>query len=168
MKRVFLPAALICALLSACTGHTYQRGVGFTGIDGEPTGEIARTGGTVARAMGPVEALAALTPPRLRVASGDPAAAAAAAVAHGGRTGGDAVAASLGGAPVMLSLVEVNGVLHAVLRLPEGRRGSMGAGAGPAFTSAVPRLTGCRAAGPAYRRDRPARAAGLSVPLNCL
>ncbi|TDK41086.1 hypothetical protein [Antarcticimicrobium luteum] len=167
MKRLLASACLICTALSACTGLNYQRGIGFTGIDGEPKASATRTGGTVTRAAGPIQALAARPPQRLRVGDGDPGALAATAIAHGGQTGTTAVPATLGGAPMMLSTVEVNGVLHAVLRLPEGRRGRFADDAGAAFAGAVPRLTGCLAAGPTYRRDRPMEHAGLAVPLDC-
>lgn len=169
MKRLLLSACLLCTVLSACSGLRYQRGVGFSGIDGEPDQppQDSVAGAVVSRAAGPIEALAAHAPVRLQVAAADPAQLAGAAIAHGGRNPAGAVTVSLGGAPLMLSLVVVNGVSHAVLRLPEGQRGRLGEGAGPAFAAAVPRLTGCLAAGPAVRRDRPAKAAGLAVPLNC-
>ncbi|MGD9862668.1 MAG: hypothetical protein AB7S99_05610 [Pseudodonghicola sp.] len=169
MKRLLLSACLLCTTLSACSGLRYQRGVGFSGIDGEPTAlpQDGGAGGTVSRAQGPIEALAMRPPLRLQVAAGDPAQLAGVAIANGGRSPADAVPVSLGGAPAMLSLVEVNGLSHAVLRLPEGMRGQLGTAAGPAFAAAVPRLTGCLAAGGAIRRDRPAQSAGLAVPLNC-
>ena len=167
MKRFLATACLICTTLSACTGLNYQRGPGFFGIDGERRTPAAQTGGTVSRAVGPIQALAARPPQRLQVETADPGAMAMAAIAHGGQSEATAILGTLHGAPVMISTVEVNGVLHAVMRLPEGRQGRLGAAAGPAFAAAVPRLTGCLAAGPAYRRDRPAHSTGLAVPLDC-
>ncbi|GAA6202340.1 hypothetical protein [Aquicoccus sp. SU-CL01552] len=167
MTRLFASACLICTVLAACNGPNYQRGIGFTGIDGEPRAEASQDSDTVSRAVGPVEALAAHPPQRLRVATGDPAEMAAIAIAHGGQGAADSIPATLGGAPVRLSMVEVNGLLHAVMRLPEGRRGKLAAGSGPAFSAAVPRLTGCVTAGPAYLRERPAASAGAAVPVDC-
>lgn len=167
MKLFLATACLICTALSACTGLNYQRGTGFSGIDGEPKTPAGQSGAAVSRAVGPIQALAARAPQRVQAKTGDPGAMAATAVAHGGQTEATAIPASLHGAPVMISTVEVNGVLHAVMRLPEGMRGKLGAGAGPAFAAAVPRLTGCLAAGPAYRRDRPASDTGVAVPLDC-
>lgn len=167
MKPVLAIACLICTTLSACSGLNYQRGMGFSGIDGEPKAPVAQPGGTVSRAVGPIQALAAHPPQLLQVASGDPAALAATAVANGGQGEANSIPATLRGAPVRISMVGVNDSLYAVMRLPEGMRGKLGPGAGPSFAAAVPRLTGCVAAGPAYRRDRPANAAGLAVPLDC-
>jgi len=167
MTRLFASACLICTALSACNGPNYQRGIGFTGIDGEPRARAASAGGTVSRASGPIQALAARPPQRLRVATGDPAQMAAAATAHGGQGAADSIPATLGNAPLRVSMVEVNGLLFAVMRLPEGQRGKLAAGAGPAFSAAVPRLTGCVAVGPAYVNTRPAKSAGVAVPVDC-
>ncbi len=167
MKRLLASACLICTALTGCTGLNYQRGIGFTGLDGEPTAAPVTRGQEVGYIQGPIAALAALPPQRLRVEGGEPGALAAAAIAHGGQGPADAVPARLRGVPVMLSTVEVNGGLYAVLRLPQGRRGHLDAGAGAAFAAAVPRLTGCLAAGPAYGGDRAALRAGLAVPMNC-
>lgn len=167
MKRLLASACLLSMTLTACTGLNYQRGLGFSGIDGEPRQPVAQSTAAVSRAPGPIQALAARPPQALRVETGDPGAIAMAAIAHGGQTDATAIPASLHGAPVMVSAVEVNDALYAVMRLPQGRRGRFAAGAGPAFAAAVPRLTGCLAAGPAYRRDRPAAAVGVAVPLDC-
>ncbi len=167
MTRLFASACLICTALSACSGLNYQRGIGFTGIDGEPRAQANQGGATVSRAVGPVEALAAQPPQRLRVATGDPAEIATTAIEYGGQGAADSIPATLGGAPVRISMVEVNGRLHAVMRLPEGRRGKLGAEAGPAFSAAVPRLTGCVVVGPTYLRERPATSAGAAVPVDC-
>ena len=167
MTRLFASACLICTLLSACSGLNYQRGTGFTGIDGEPRAQVRQGGATVSRAVGPVEALAAHPPQRLRVATGDPTEMATIAIDHGGQGTADSIPGTLGGAPVRISMVEVNGLLHAVMRLPEGRRGKLGAETGPVFSAAVPRLTGCVVAGPTYLRERPANLAGAAVPVDC-
>ncbi|TDE33824.1 hypothetical protein [Antarcticimicrobium sediminis] len=167
MKRLLASACLICTALSGCAGLNYRHGVGFTGIDGEPKVPTVQSDRTVSRAAGPIAELAARTPQRLQVASGDPAVLAETAIHNGGQTMANAIPATLGGAQMMLSTVEVNGVPHAVLRLPEGQRMRLSDGSGAGFADAVPRLTGCLAAGPAYRRDRPALEAGLAVPLNC-
>lgn len=167
MTRLFASACLICTVLAACNGPNYQRGIGFTGIDGEPRAQASQGGGVVTRAVGPVEALAAHPPHRLRVATGDPAEMATAAIEYGGQGAADSIPATLGGAPVRISMVEVNGRLHAVMRLPEGRRGKLGAETGPTFSAAVPRLTGCVVAGPTYLRERPAKSAGAAVPVDC-
>lgn len=164
MKHTLLLACLICTALSACNGLSYPRGTGFTGIDGEPKAP-AQQSDAVSRAVGPIQALAARPPQTLRVETGAPDAMAMAAIAHGGRTDAAAIPATLHGAPVMISTVEVNGTLYAVMRLPEGRGGRFAAGAGPAFAAAAPRMTGCLATGPAYRRDRPATAAGGAARL---
>ncbi len=167
MTRLFASACLICTALSACSGLNYQRGTGFTGIDGEPRTQVREGGAIVSRSVGPVEALAAHPPQRLRVATGDPAEMAITAIEYGGQGAADSIPATLGGAPVRLSMVEVNGLLHAVMRLPEGRRGQLSAETGPVFSAAVPRMTGCVVVGPAYLRERPVSATGAAVPVDC-
>ncbi|MDX2485337.1 MAG: hypothetical protein QNK42_16950 [Pseudodonghicola sp.] len=167
MKPLLASVCLICTALSGCAGHNYRHGIGFTGIDGEPKAPSVQSDSSVSRAVGPIAELAARTPQRLQVASGVPAVLAEAAIHAGARSEPGAIPATLGGAPMMLSTVEVNGVSHAVLRFPEGQRGQLGDGSGAAFADAVPRLTGCLTAGPTYRRDVPAQEAGLAMPMDC-
>jgi len=164
MIRFTLMAGSLFVALCACSAGSGARGVGFTGIDGEPSGPWAGAGGGVSQPLGPIEALAAL-PPRAVSAPGA-ATAAAEAIDNGGRSPATALPVELLGSPLMLSLVEVDGRPYAVLRLPEGRRGDLPAGAAARFVTAVPMMTGCLAAGPATLQNRP-RQIGAAVPLDC-
>lgn len=171
MKHLTLPACLLFATLSACNGWGYHKGVGFTGIDGEPktlSDRSAAPSGVVGRVISTPEALAGLPPVALRTEAVSPAELAGVAIANGGRLPASAVLVGLNGAEMMLSTVQVNGLLFAVLRLPEGQRGRMATGSANAFVAAVPRLTGCLADGGAYAQGGSAdRPQGLAVALNC-
>jgi len=164
MTRFALMAGSLCLALCACGAGGGARGVGFTGIDGEPSGPWTGAGGGVSQPLGPIEALAALPPRAVSV----PGAATAVGVAidSGGRSPATALPVELLGTPLMLSLVTVDGRLYAVLRLPEGQRSGLPAGVAQRFGAAVPMMTGCLAAGPVTLQDRPQQI-GAAVPLDC-
>ncbi len=174
MTRPVLVAA--CAALglslslSGCGLWGQKKGVGFTGIDGEPkvlTNTFATEQGDVTQAESVPIALAGLPPVRLQAEAETQADRAAVAIPAGGTTPRNAVVVGDASQTMMLSTVEVNGELFAVLRVPEGGRGRMAEGAGPAFVSSVPRLTGCLAGSGAYAQGSAERPKGLAVKMNC-
>ncbi|WP_164658058.1 hypothetical protein [Tropicibacter sp. Alg240-R139] len=170
MKKILLPACLAVLSLSACSGLFVREGVGFTGIDGEPKtfSEAKGSADYVARRASVPTQLASLPPVRLRAESSDIGALAGAALEAGGRTPANAAEVGEQDRTLYLSTVEVNGVLFAVLRTPEGDNIRMERGAGDTFLASVPRLTGCLANGPAYQRGRAGRrTTAYAVPLNC-
>ncbi|MEY8839101.1 hypothetical protein AB9K41_08745, partial [Cribrihabitans sp. XS_ASV171] len=166
MRKLFL-SALALALLPACETIFHKEGVGFTGIDGEPR-TIADAPGAVDVTRGINVPAALATRPTIRVQADatDLAGLAATAIAAGGRTPLTAVEVGGTNRTLMLSNVQANNVLFAVLRTPEGDLSRIEDGAEAAFTASVPRLTGCLVAGNAYRAGS-ARNGGLAVPLNC-
>ena len=164
------PTLALCALvlaLPACESWNHRKGVGFTGIDGEPT-SLPVPGGTVTRGRSVPEALAGLPPARVKVERvRSQADLASAAIASGGRTTANAVPVGTSEQTLMLSTVEANGTLFAVLRMPEGDGGRMATGAQDRFVASVPRLTGCLAGATAYASGGTTRPRGLAVPMNC-
>ncbi len=161
--------------VAACTDQLgYYRGIGFTGINGEPTGLPGQDGGTVARAETPMVALAALPVARVQSKSPQAQALAEQAISHGGTSDQTAVPVQSpqegpeGGPALagMLSLVQVNGVPFAVI-LPVGNNGRLAPGADTAFGQMVESLTGCVKAGAVYGTGSRMRLRGLAVPVDC-
>lgn len=164
-----LSACLLILSLSACGSWGYQRGVGFTGIDGEPR-SVAEANGQpdiVTRAQSPLERLASLPAPNLRTEPGPQSDLAAVAIANGAGTPQGAAPVRLDGQELMLSMVRVNGQMFGVLKVPDGNPGRMGPGAAAAFTGSAERLTGCLPTAGAYAHGGADRPKGLAVPLNC-
>lgn len=169
MKTLPLAACALLVALGGCDLFSPRQGVGFTGIDGEPaTLPEADTGGAVTRGWSVSQALAKTPPARVQVKGNAMSDLARAAIANGGRTDASAVAVGgAGGQTLMLSTVQVNGTLFAVLRQPEGVGRRMAQGQQAQFGGAVERLTGCLAAGSVYNVGGAARPSGLAVPLDC-
>lgn len=168
MKNILL-SAIAVASLSACAFGP-ARGVGFTGIDGEPRGLSADRGSAdyVGRLLSVPVAFAEL--PTIRVISDAPDQASQAQVAidNGGRVSGNAVEVGGLDRTLMLSSVDVNGTLFAVLRTPEDSLNRITPASTSNFAAAVPKLTGCLPAGNVYQKGRSGnRTAGLAIPLNC-
>ncbi|MFC3615451.1 hypothetical protein ACFORG_16970 [Lutimaribacter marinistellae] len=165
--RKLLLSALALAILPACETIFHTEGVGFTGIDGEPrTIADAPSAVSVTRGVNIPAALATRPTIRVQVDASDMSDLAAAAISAGGRTPLTAVEVGGMNRTLMLSNVQANNVLFAVLRSPEGETTEVGDGSEAAFAAAVPRLTGCLAVGQTYRAGS-ARNGGLAVPLNC-
>ncbi|WP_146344701.1 hypothetical protein [Falsiphaeobacter marinintestinus] len=168
MTKLTLLMTASVVLLAACD-FGYHRGVGFTGIDGEPS-SVAQADaeqGIVSRAASSSAALASLPSIVLQADGTSVDKLAGAAISHGGRNFNDALPVKLAGQDHMLSTVQVNSVLFAVLRQPAGNPSRMGSGAGPAFLAAVPQLTGCLAASEAFASGSAENPLGLAVPLDC-
>lgn len=156
--------------LAACDEYGYTRGVGFTGIDGEP-GTIAESNaeqGLVSLALSSSAALAALPQINLQENNTSYDSMAQTAVRHGGRDISTALPVELAGQKQMLSMIQVNSVPFAVLRLPAGNPARLPDGTSVAFLSATPELTGCLLAqSQVYANGDLDRASGMAVPLNC-
>lgn len=170
MKPYLLPIAAL-ALLSACSSWGPKSGVGFTGIDGEPKtfSETPGSAGYVTRARGiPVE-LAQIPTVRLQSDADELQKLAKVAINNGGRTQSNAVEVGGDTRTLMLSTVQVNQVLFAVLRTPDSDFGKIDPATGSGFASSVPRLTGCLPAGNVYARNADTSRAsnGYAIPLNC-
>lgn len=168
MKKILLPVAALLSL-SAC-GLFHREGVGFTGLNGEPTTFTEQRGSAdyVARRLSVPAELAGLPTVRLQQDAGDIERLANVAISNGGRTPLNAVEVEANNQNFMLSTVEVNGVLFGVLRAPENTTNRLPEGAGNAFLASVPRLTGCLPAGnTAYASGSANRPTGVAVPLNC-
>lgn len=167
--KLLLTASVV--FLSGCDDLGYYRGVGFSGIDGEPK-SIAQSDaeqGLVSRTASSSEALAGLPPVALQADATSLDQLAGAAISRGGRNFASAVPVQIVGQDLMMSSVQVNGILFAVLRTPEGNAGRMAGNTAAAFLNAVPALTGCLAGADAFASgsgsaDNPS---GLAVPLNC-
>lgn len=167
MKKILLPA-LALALIPFGTFAKPQRGIGFTGIGSEPRALSARHGSAdyLGRSPSVPVALAGIPPRRVRVEPTDQAGLAKVAIENGGRVPSNAVEVGGDSQSLMLSTVDVNGTLFAVLRTPEGRSNGVNEAAGANFANAVPRLTGCLPGGNVYGTGRRS-ATGYAVPLNC-
>ena len=169
-KRLSFPACLIALSLSACSNWGYNKGIGFTGIDGEPKSVAQASGqsGVVTRALSPLEALAALPPISVRADTASQADLAGAAIAAGGDTPQTGVWVHMHDQPLLMSMVRVNGQMFSVLKVPEGNTSRMVEGTANAFVGSAPELTGCLTQSGAYARGgSEARPKGVAVAMNC-
>ncbi len=169
MYKILLPAIALIGL-SACDDIWDREGVGFTGIDGEPRTITAAKGGAdyVSRRGGVPAQFAGQPVIPVRVESQELSELAGVAIANGGRDLNTAIEVSGEAGTLMMSQVDVNGILFAVFRTPTSGDGQMAAGRGGAFAASVPRLTGCLVAGDAYQAGTSERRTiGYAVPLNC-
>ncbi len=167
MKKILLPALAVLTL-SACEDPFNREGVGFTGIDGEPRtiSEVEGAAAFVPQATNIPAELAEL--PTVRVASNetDPNKLARVAIDNGGRTDTTAVPLSGQSTNLLLSTVEVNSTLYAVLRTTQGDT-RVDNSIGAAFGEQTERFTGCLPAGDVFRKGSSERSSGFAVPLNC-
>ncbi|TMV07831.1 hypothetical protein FGK63_10250 [Ruegeria sediminis] len=169
MKKILLPAIAFVAL-SACEDIWNREGVGFTGIDGEPRTTALKKGAAayVARDTNIPAELAGVPTIRVSTDQTEPDKMAGIAVDNGGRNPANAVEVTGDGQNLMLSTVQVNNTLYAVLRPAEGDSTRVDTSVGAQFGSRVERLTGCLPAGDVYKKGGSSnRATGFSVPLNC-
>lgn len=170
MKNLLLPALCLSVLaVSACENLWNRQGIGFTGINGEPK-TFTETRGRddyVARRLSVPAELAGIPTTRVQSDKAGVDDLAKAAIAAGGRTPDTAVQVGGESQTLMLSTVQVNSTLFAVLRTPSEISARMAPDAGAAFLSSVPRLTGCLAAGDVYQRGSTSRTTGVAVPLDC-
>lgn len=168
MKKILL-SAIALATLAACANTLPKRGIGFTGIDGEPRSLSESRGSAdyVGRFMTVPVAFAELAPRRVISDAPDQAKLARVAVDNGGRVPGAAIEVGGDERTLMLSSVEVNGALYAVLRTPENSPFAIAPNVASGFGRSIPRLTGCLPAGNVYQNGSGKRATGLAVPLNC-
>lgn len=179
MRKVMIFAALGC-VLGACSA---PKSVGFTGIGSEP-GSVARaqnssvfSGGAGYSATNSA-AYAASTGnfadglPLRRTGTGNnrKSSMAEAAVRTASNAPNTSVPISIVGAPLALSLVEVNDTLFAVAKEPIGsfRQVFKADQMGQQFLARVPSLTGCQPTGKGYSfaTTRPATS-GAAVPIDC-
>ncbi|MFA3918147.1 hypothetical protein [Ruegeria hyattellae] len=168
MKHFLLPT--IAALsLAGCTEAGPRKGVGFTGIDGEPRTLSTRdTDANFGRSLSVPVAFAELPTRQVISDAPDQGAQALVAIDNGGRLVGNAVEVGGSDRVLMLSSVAVNGSLFAVLRAPENSVFKITSATTASFGAAVPRLTGCLTAGNVYQKGKSSRRTqGLAVPLNC-
>lgn len=168
----FLPltACLLTLSLSACGTWGYKKGVGFTGINGEPASvaEANEEFGVVTRILSPMETLAVLPTANLRTDAASQADLATVAMDNGGATPQSAALVGMNSQELMLSMVRVNGQMFGVLKVPADNPGRMEEGAAEAFVASAPRLTGCLTQGNAYSKGGSnGRPKALAVPLNC-
>ncbi len=167
MKKILLPALAVLTL-SACEDPFNREGVGFTGIDGEPRtiSEVKGAAAFVPQATNIPAELAEL--PTVRVTSDETEMSKLAKVAieNGGRTDTSAVELSGQSTNLLLSTVQVNNSLFAVLRTAEGDT-RVENSIGSAFGAQTERFTGCLPAGEVYRKGSSSRSSGFAVPLNC-
>jgi len=169
MYKILLPAIAVIGL-SACDDIWDREGVGFTGINGEPRTITAEKGGAdyVSRRGGVPAELAGHPVIRVNVDAQDLTELAGVAIANGGRDLNTAVEVGGGDGTLMLSQVDVNGILFAVLRTPVGTNDKIAGDQGAPFASSVPRLTGCLVSGDAYQAGTSDKqTSGYAVPLNC-
>jgi hypothetical protein len=169
MYKILLPALAVIGL-SACDDFWDREGVGFTGINGEPRTITAEKGGAeyVSRRGGVPAELAGQPVIRVAAETQDLSDLAGVAIANGGRDLNTAVEVGGGDGILMLSQVEVNGILFAVLRSPVGTNGKIAGDQGAPFASSVPRLTGCLVSGDAYQAGTSkSQTSGYAVPVNC-
>ncbi|KUJ76974.1 hypothetical protein AVO45_10845 [Ruegeria marisrubri] len=168
MKKILLPAIAFVAL-SACEDIWDREGVGFTGLDGEPRTTALQAGAAayVAKDVNIPAELAGVPTIRVSTDQTEPDKMAGVAVDNGGRTPGSAVEVTAEDRNLMLSTVQVNDTLYAVLRAPEGDSSKIDSSVGPKFGSRVQRLTGCLPAGDVYKKGSSSRASGFAVPLDC-
>lgn len=166
LLKPFLACA-ICVGLAACDNWSTRKGVGFTGIDGEPRMLEQADGVPVTRGVSTPIALARRPMIHVQTAAAPVADLAGVAIGAGGQSDLDAVAVSGAQSTLMLSLVNVSGQPFAVLRPAEGERSRMEQGAQARFPASVLRLTGCRAVGAAYAAGGTQRPTGLAVPVDC-
>lgn len=167
MKKILLPLFAF-ASLSACASLWHREGVGFTGIDGEPRTiqDVPEAADYVARRESVPAELAGVPTVRLQTEGGSIDDLAGIAIANGGRTPLNAIEVGGNDQTLMLSTVEVNGVLFAVLRTQENGNRIPADSAG-AFSTSVPRLTGCLVGGRVYQAGSGNKTNGLGVPLDC-
>lgn len=168
MKHFLLPA-LAALSFAACSEAAPRKGVGFTGIDGEPRTLSTRdTEVYFGRSLSVPVAFAELPARQVISDAPDQGGQALVAIDNGGRVVGNAVEVGGFDRVLMLSSVAVNGTLFAVLRAPQNSVFEITPVTTASFGAAVPRLTGCLAAGNVYQKGRSTRRTeGLAVPLNC-
>ena len=168
MKKILL-CTFAALTLSGCQDFWNREGVGFSGIDGEPRSISEQPGavGSVARDVNIPAELAVV--PTIRVVSEQTALPemAGVAVENGGRNPNNAVEVTGQNQNLMLSNVQVNSTLFAVLRPADGDSRRVDSNLGASFGNRIEQLTGCLPAGDVYRQGRRNRTAGFAVPLNC-
>ncbi|WP_170331739.1 hypothetical protein [Ruegeria arenilitoris] len=167
MKKILLSTIAVLTL-AACEDPFDRKGVGFTGIDGEPRtiSDVPGSAAFVPLATNVPAELAALPTIPVVTDQTDAEKVARVAIDNGGRSDTDAVVLTSRDTNLFLSTVSVNGTLYGVLRTPSNSSRIDNA-VGAAFGRDAEQFTGCLPAGQVYRKGSSSRSSGFAVPLNC-
>ena len=165
MKKILFSTMTVLAL-AACEDPLDRKGVGFTGINGEPRSisDVPGTAAFLPPATNVPAELALLPTINVTTDQTESEKVARVAIDNAGQNDETAVPLTASGANLYLSTVNVNGTLYGVLRTSSGRVSNT---YGSGFGQNIEQFTGCLPAGDVFAKGSSDRSSGFAVPLNC-